>query len=91
MNLAEYIKGLQELVDTNPELAKAKLVALSDDEGNEVRIINWEPSVAFADKLDIKTGRYLDNHLYYEEELEEMREDGEEVDLNDFEKVVVLV
>lgn len=91
MNLNEYIAELQALVEADPSLGDAPLVAFSDDEGNIVSIVNYAPTLAYADKEDIGHGRYLDNHLYSEDEFNELDEDGEVIDREDLVAVVVLV
>lgn len=44
MNLAEYIKHLQQLVKEHPELKKATAVYSADDEGNQFSKVVYHPT-----------------------------------------------
>lgn len=54
MNLREYLKELQELVNKNPQALDYKVIYAKDDEGNEYSPVSYSPTVGFYDPEEWK-------------------------------------
>lgn len=49
MTLKEYIQGLQEFVEENPEAADFKVVSAIDEEGNGFNEVKFGPTLGYFD------------------------------------------
>lgn len=45
MKLKEYIKNLQDVLDSNPEYAELAVITAKDEEGNGFNTVYFEPSL----------------------------------------------
>ena len=52
MKLKEYIKNLNDLIESRPETAEFDVVTSKDDEGNGYNLVQYTPSVGNYDKED---------------------------------------
>lgn len=52
MNFKDYVKGINELLESNPELGEHEAIASKDDEGNGYNRICYIPSVGAYDGED---------------------------------------
>lgn len=71
MKLKEYIQGLQDLIDKNPEVADYEVIYSVDDEGNGYGIVNWDPSIGYYDQ-DNEWIDEDDTEALEDQEIEEM-------------------
>ena len=49
MNLKEYLKHLNKIVEKNPEALEYEVIYSKDDEGNEFGEVNFKPTLGFLD------------------------------------------
>jgi len=49
MNFKDYVKGINELLESNPELGEHEAIVSKDDEGNEYNRICYIPSFGVYD------------------------------------------
>jgi len=69
MKLSEYIKQLQDFVESNPEFAEREVWSFADDEGNGIQpclegiTICYVGSEEFWETDDYIVGDYLDGYL----------------------------
>lgn len=52
MKLKEYVKNLNELIESRPETAEFDVVTSKDDEGNGYNLVHYSPTVGNYDNED---------------------------------------
>ena len=72
MNLKDYIKQLQGILDDNPEYEKLTVIYAIDDEGNDFKKIGFAPSLGNLND---------DGDFTQEENFDEIEEENQKINV----------
>ena len=89
MTLKKYIETLQNLLKEHPESAEFKVVAASDDEGNDFNLVQFDLAIGKYEDREFTPEKFLDEER--EDARKEAVEDGEEFEEDDFKPNAVCV